>query len=155
MSRNFVAVALCLMLTPAVVSAQISFPKDQYYVGMGDSVAAGTGALPVTHGYVYQLYDQGVFGQKTQVAFANVSVRGGRTWELRDNQVPEVLCSISVLRPTVVTITAGANDFLNGDTDIGAIAFRVVQSIDLLLHNGQSLLAPPILDPSAANPAHR
>jgi GDSL-like lipase/acylhydrolase family protein len=147
MSRNFVAVALCLMLTPAVVSAQISFPKDQYYVGMGDSVAAGTGALPVTHGYVYQLYDQGVFGQKTQVAFANVSVRGGRTWELRDNQVPEVLCSISVLRPTVVTITAGANDFLNGDTDIGAIAFRVVQSIDLLLHNGQSLLAPPILDP--------
>jgi GDSL-like lipase/acylhydrolase family protein len=152
MSRMFAGVALCAMLTPTMASAQISFPKSEYYVGMGDSVAAGTGALPVTNGYVYQLYDHGVFGQKTDVAFANVSVRGGRTWELRDSQVPEVLCTSPALRPTVVTITAGANDFLNGDLNVPGIAFRVVQSIELLLHNGTSVLAPPILDPVTGAP---
>jgi len=153
MSRMFAgAIALCAMLTPAVASAQISFPKTDYYAGLGDSVAAGGGALPVTNGYVYQLYDHGVFGQKTDVNFANLSVRGGRTWELRDNQVPQILCTAPALRPTVITITAGANDFLRGDTDIAGIAFRVVQSIDLLLHNGSSLLALPILDPVLGTP---
>jgi lysophospholipase L1-like esterase len=141
------AVALCAILTAAVASAQISFPKTDYYAGLGDSVAAGGGALPVTHGYVYQLYDRGVFGQKQDVNFANLSVRGGRSWELRDNQVPQLLCTAPSPRPTVITITAGANDFLLGDRDIAGIAYRVVQSIDLLLHNGSSLLAPPILDP--------
>lgn len=153
MSRTLAGtIALCAILTPAAASAQISFPKTGYYAALGDSVAAGGGALPVTNGYVYQLYDHGIFGQKTDVNFANLSVRSGRTWELRDHQVPQLLCTAPVLRPTVVTITAGANDFLRGDTDVAGIAFRVVQSIDLLLHNGSSALAPPILDPVSGTP---
>jgi GDSL-like lipase/acylhydrolase family protein len=153
MLKRFTGIAgICATLLCAAPSAQISFPKNQYYVGMGDSVAAGTGALPITNGYVYRLYEQGAFGQKQDVTFANVSVRGGRTWELRDNQVPQLLCTSPALRPTVITITAGANDFLNGDADIAGIAFRVVQSIDLLLHNGTSVLAAPVMDPVTAAP---
>lgn len=148
MSRMFrTAIALCAMLVPAVASAQINFEKRGYYVGMGDSVAAGEGAMPVTHGYVYQLYDKGAFGSKQETDFANVAVRGGRSWELRDHQVAAVLCSAPAQRPTVVTITAGANDFLRGDRNIFGIAMRVVDSINVLLNNGTALVSSPILDP--------
>lgn len=53
-----------LLLLPASAWAQIDFDKTGYYLALGDSVAAGEGALPVTNGYVYQLYDHGVFGAK-------------------------------------------------------------------------------------------
>ena len=150
-SRLVVAV-LVVLLTPALAAAQISFPKDGYYLGMGDSVAAGTGALPVTSGYVYRLYDAGVFGRKTDIAFANIALRGGRSWDLRDHQVPQALCAEPVQRPTVVTITAGANDFLRNDPDIGSIARRVAESIDLLLNNGTGMVATPVLDPFTSVP---
>jgi hypothetical protein len=140
-------VLLGVLLIPAAASAQISFEKTQYYVALGDSVAAGEGAMPATRGYVYQLYDQGVFAPKKVTEFANVSVRGGRTWDLRDHQVAEVLCSSTIPRPTVVTITAGANDFFRGDFDVFGIAWRVTESINLLLNNGTPFVATPVLDP--------
>jgi lysophospholipase L1-like esterase len=87
--------------------------------------------------------------------FANVSVRSGRTWELRDHQVAEVLCATPVLRPTVVTITAGANDFFGGDFDVPGIALRVVESINLLLNNGTQYVLTPILDPITHAPCPR
>src|SRR5262245_30943641 len=130
-SRNVVAwLFLAIALKPALAIAQINFSKNGYYIALGDSVAAGEGALPVTSGYVYDLYDHGIFGNKQEMDFANVAVRGARSWELRYHQVSQVLCSASVPRPTVVTITAGANDFLRGDIDIPSIAFRVVDAIN-------------------------
>jgi hypothetical protein len=54
---------MTMLLLPAVAPAQINFPKHAYYVAMGDSVAAGEGALPVTDGYAYRLYEQGTFGE--------------------------------------------------------------------------------------------
>ena len=78
MSRAFrLAVILAVVLLPSAGWAQIDFPKTGYYAAMGDSVAAGEGAMPVTHGYAYQLYDHGVFGQKQAMDFSNLSVRGG------------------------------------------------------------------------------
>jgi lysophospholipase L1-like esterase len=115
--------AACLglvALLTATLSAQTGFPKSGYYVGLGDSVAAGTGALPVTHGYVYQLYDRGVFGRKQEMAFANAALRSARSWELGDDQMPQVLCTEPAQRPTVATLTAGANDFFRGDFDVSA-----------------------------------
>jgi len=144
--RITLAVALLTVLfTAAPISGQIGFPKSGYYIGMGDSVAAGTGALPVTNGYVYQLYDHGVFGRKQEMAFGNASVRAARSWELRDHQVPQVLCAEPVQRPTVATITAGANDVFRGDLDPSAIAQRVAEAVNLLLNN--HLVATPVLDP--------
>jgi GDSL-like lipase/acylhydrolase family protein len=148
MTRTFkTAAALAMIFLPTVASAQINFPKNGYYAALGDSVAAGEGAMPVTNGYAYQLYDQGAFGLKQQVDFANSAVRGARSWELRDHQVAQVLCAEPAQRPTVVTITAGANDFLRGDTDIAAIAARVVEAINLLLNNDSGSVGSPVLDP--------
>ena len=148
------AVVTALLLA-APAWAQISFPKDGYYVGMGDSVAAGTGALPTTNGYVYRLYEGGSFGQKTDITFANIALPAARSWELRDHQVPQVLCAEPVQRPTIVTITAGANDFLRNDPDISSIARRVAESIDLLLNNGTGWVATPVLDPFTSAPCRR
>lgn len=133
-----------LVLLPAIMFAQTAFPKNGYYLGMGDSVAAGTGALPVTKGYVYQLYDQGVFGVKQEIAFSNAAVRAARSWELRDDQVPQALCTEPVQRPTVVTITAGANDLFRGDFDVIGIAQRVAEAVNILLNN--PAVALPVLD---------
>lgn len=145
---------LAVVLTPALAFAQVNFPKHGYYVGMGDSVAAGEGALPVTKGYVYRLYDEGVFGKLQEMDFSNVAIRGGRSWDLRDHQAPQVLCAEPEQRPTVVTITAGANDFFRNDPDIVSITRRVVQAIDLLLNNdgvlNPNLGATPVLDPVTA-----
>jgi len=146
---SFTLSFLALVLAPALAFAQINFTKNSYYVGMGDSVAAGEGALPVTNGYVYRLYEQGVFGRKQEMDFSNIAIRGGRSWDLRDHQVAQVLCAEPAQRPTIITITAGANDFLRGDPDIFEIARRVAQAIDLLLNNDgvPSLGALPVLDP--------
>lgn len=146
------AAALVIIFLPALASAQINFPKDGYYVAMGDSVAAGEGAMPVTNGYTYQLYEQGTFGRTQQMDFANSAVRGARSWELRDQQVAQVLCAEPAQRPTVVTITAGANDFLRGDANIAAIAKRVTDAINLLLNNGTGFVAAPVLDPVTGQP---
>jgi len=146
MSRAFRLTAILAgVLLPSVGWAQIDFPKTGYHAAMGDSVAAGEGAMPVTHGYAYQLYDQGVFGQKQAMDFSNLAVRGGRSWDLRDHQVAQLLCATP--RPTVVTITAGAIDFLRNDPDIFAIASRVVESVTILLHNGTPLVPVPVRDP--------
>ena len=52
------------VLALGTASAQINFEKNDYYLSLGDSVAAGEGALPVTQGFVYRLYNQNVFGNK-------------------------------------------------------------------------------------------
>ena len=161
---GFTLSLLALVLAPALAVAQVNFPKNSYYVGMGDSVAAGEGAMPVTNGYVYRLYDEGVFGKKQEMDFANIGVRGGRSWDLRDHQVSQVLCAEPEQRPTVVTITAGANDFfrdlLEGHcTNLScmpSITLRVAQAVALLLNNGgdPSLLlgATSVLDPVTGDP---
>ena len=76
---SHLALATVALLLPAVASAQINSPKDQYYVAMGDSVAAGEGAMPVTNGYAYRLYEQGTFAAKQRLEFANTAVRGARS----------------------------------------------------------------------------
>jgi lysophospholipase L1-like esterase len=141
-----------MTVMPALASAQVNFAKDGYYVAMGDSVAAGEGAMPVTNGYAYELYEKSTFGAKQQTDFANLAVRGGRSWELRDHQVAQLLCAEPAQRPTVVTITAGANDFLRGDVNVPAIAARVVESIHLLLNNDSALTGAPALDPVTGMP---
>lgn len=154
MTQTFrLAATLAMISLPALASAQVNFPKDLYYLAFGDSVAAGEGAMPVTNGYVYQLYEQGTFGQKQRMEFANSAIRGARSWELRE-QVAQALCAAPARRPTVVTITAGANDFLRGDRDIISIAFRVTGAINLLLNNGSPIAGPPVLDPVTGQPCH-
>jgi len=138
---SFTLLLLALILAPMLVCAQVNFKKHNYYVGMGDSVAAGEGAMPVTNGYVYRLYNESAFGKKKEMDFANMGTRGARSWDLRDHQVPQVLCAEPEQRPTVVTITAGANDFFRNDPDVASSAQRVAQAVDRLLNN-ETILDP-------------
>jgi hypothetical protein len=105
---------LCLLLLPSAATAQINFEKTGYFLSLGDSVAAGEGALPVTHGFVYQLYERGVFGRTQEMDFANIAIKGATADEILAFQVPQALCIQPPRiggRPTVVTLTAGAGDF--------------------------------------------
>jgi hypothetical protein len=149
MSRiTAIAAALVVMLVPAGAQAQTNFQKSGYHAALGDSVAAGEGAMPVTAGYAYRLYDQGVFDRKQVMDFANLAVRGGRTYEFRDHQVPQLLCATPAQRPTVVTITVGANDFLRGDSNVFGIATRVAQGINRLLNNGSGFVSDTVVEPT-------
>jgi len=102
------------LFAPVTTSAQVNFEKNGYYLSLGDSVAAGEGALPVTPGFVYQLYDRGVFGRTLVMDFSNIGIKGVTADEVQALQVPEALCiqppRIGVA-PSVITLTAGANDF--------------------------------------------
>jgi lysophospholipase L1-like esterase len=110
-----IAVALAGCLAPGKALAQINFTKTGYYLSLGDSVASGEGALPVTHGFVYQLYDQGAFGRTQDVDFSNIAIKGATSDDVQTFQVPEALCIQPPrigLAPSVITLTAGSNDFL-------------------------------------------
>src|SRR6187200_2892509 len=99
-------VAAAVLGVPATPTAQINFQKDKYYLSLGDSLAAGEGALPVTNGFVYQLYDRNLFGQKQEMDFSNIGMRGITADEILALQVPQALCiqppRIGVA-PTVIT----------------------------------------------------
>jgi lysophospholipase L1-like esterase len=150
---------IALLLTAAFVlasgtaSAQINFEKTGYYISLGDSVAAGEGALPVTNGFVYQLYNRGVFGRTQSTDFSNIAIKGVTTDEVQMLQVPQALCiqppRIAVA-PSVITLSAGANDFLlylaNPEADLNnipvvadAIAEKVESIIRLLVFGDPSL----------------
>lgn len=106
-------IAAVLLVLPAVASAQIDFPKTGYYLALGDSVSAGEGALPVTQGFVYQLYERGVFGQIQHTDFSNIAVKAVTADEVQMFQVPQALCIVPPrveVGPSVITVTAGAND---------------------------------------------
>jgi hypothetical protein len=52
-----------ILLLPVVAHAEPYwfFENNTRYMALGDSLAAGYGAIPATQGYVYLLYQSGVF----------------------------------------------------------------------------------------------
>jgi lysophospholipase L1-like esterase len=52
------AAAAALLLVSSFVHAEVpwTFSNNTRYLAMGDSLAAGYGAIPVTQGYAYVLY---------------------------------------------------------------------------------------------------
>ncbi len=139
-SMRFVSAVLLALafLLPSLANAQINFIKTDYYVAIGDSLSAGEGAMPVTGGFAYQLYDQGVFAKKQQMDFSNISIRAARTYEVLAHQVPQAIC-IPGFEPKIVTITVGANDFLRGEQtpgEIFQIGFRAAEIVNRLVNGG-------------------
>jgi lysophospholipase L1-like esterase len=80
------------------------------YMAMGDSLAAGQGALPAIQGYVYLLYYSGVFGNAFETVLNNAGVSGATSQDVLDHQIPQ---AITAFEPTVITITMGANDLIS------------------------------------------
>lgn len=135
MITRFLCIALYVFaLAPSVAGAQPPFNLDDNvrYLSMGDSFAAGKGAIPVTQGYAYRLYQDGVFGNITNVTFANAAVPGVESSDVLAYQVPP---AISAFQPHVITISAGLNDMetiLYG-ADPNAVLTQLAQNLQGIL----------------------
>jgi lysophospholipase L1-like esterase len=83
--------------------------NDTRYLSMGDSLAAGYGAIPTTQGYAYLLYQGGTFDKITNTIFANAAVPGVTSQQVLQWQVP---AAVTVFQPDAITISVGGNDLL-------------------------------------------
>ncbi len=103
-------VVMVVSILPYTAQAELSWQLDQHtrYMALGDSIAAGYGAVPATQGYVYLLYQAGVFDTVQNTLFCNAAVPGATSRDVLDYQVPQV----SLFHPNVITLTVGGNDLL-------------------------------------------
>jgi lysophospholipase L1-like esterase len=97
-----------IVLAPAVVRAELpwQFTNHTRYMALGDSIAAGYGAIPATQGYVYLLYQDGVIDTVPNTLFCNAAVPGATSKDVLDYQAPQV----ALFHPNVITLTVGGND---------------------------------------------
>ena len=104
------AAAAALLFVSSFVHAEIpwTFSNNTRYLAMGDSLAAGFGAIPVTQGYAYLLYKGGTFDSLTNTSFADAGVPGAKSADVLAYQVPQA----NIFQPEVVTISVGGNDLL-------------------------------------------
>lgn len=86
-----------------------TFSNNTRYLALGDSLAAGYGAVPVTQGYAYRLYQKGTYDKANNTIFANAAVPGATSSDVLHFQVPQ---AIGIFRPHVVTLSVGGNDLL-------------------------------------------
>lgn len=86
-----------------------TFSDNTRYMALGDSLAAGYGAMPATQGYAYLLYQQGVYDKTTNTLFANAAVPGATSSDVLAYQVPQ---AITRFQPGVLTLSVGGNDLL-------------------------------------------
>lgn len=84
------------------------FADNTRYLAMGDSLAAGYGAIPATNGYAYQLYRNGAFDRMTNTLFANAAIPGVTTDAVLQHQLPQA----AYFYPSVMTMSVGGNDLL-------------------------------------------
>lgn len=76
------------------------------YLSIGDSFAAGKGAIPNTEGFAYLLYKEGVFGPISNVTFDQAAMGGTTSTDVLAYQVPQV----KRFKPHVITLFVGGND---------------------------------------------
>src|SRR5512137_2543197 len=78
LSVSFAALVLAAVFAaPAIAQSPQQFADDATrYMALGDSIAAGYKAMPVTEGYAYRLYLNGVFDRIPHTLFNNASVPG-------------------------------------------------------------------------------
>ena len=111
MNRNnsFRCLLASLLLLPALALAALpaAIPGVRY-MSIGDSLAAGYKAQPVTEGFAYQLYLKNVFGERPDTVFSNSAVPAASSSDVAHFQIPQV----PLFQPTVVTISVGGNDLL-------------------------------------------
>jgi lysophospholipase L1-like esterase len=113
-----VAFALACATMPAGAAAQsadVIADDATRYLALGDSIAAGYKATPVTKGYAYLLYQRGVFDEIDHTLFANAAIPGASSRDLLLHQVPQALIAAGDggFIPDRITVTIGGNDLLS------------------------------------------
>ena len=116
--RFTIAVAVAaVVISLGVAQAQTwtSFGAKTRYLAMGDSLSAGYGAMPATHGFTYELYQTGAIDQMSNTLFCDMAVPGTVTDDVLKFQVPQVNRFFSQTGydyPQVITLTVGGNDMM-------------------------------------------
>jgi lysophospholipase L1-like esterase len=106
--RRAAVVALVVASSAAFAEQPWTLSNNTRYLSMGDSLAAGYGAIPTTQGYAYLLYQGGTFDAITNTIFANAAVPKVTSADVFAYQVPQA----SIFEPNVITISVGGNDLL-------------------------------------------
>ena len=114
-----IARAAALVLVAALAAAPVLAQSPQQiagdatrYMAMGDSLAAGFKAQPVTQGYAFLLYQNGVFDRMPHTLFNDIAVVGATSGDVLAHQVPLalILAARGGFAPRYVTLTVGGND---------------------------------------------
>ena len=105
-----VAVATVAYAQPPAINADDAVR----YLALGDSIAAGYKAVPVTQAYPYLLYQDGAFDQITSTLFCNAAVPGATSTDVLVHQVPQALIPFGEggFHADNITLTVGGNDLL-------------------------------------------
>ena len=119
--KTRLAVCAFLLLISAIAHAAQPWPlgNNTRYLAMGDSLSSGYGATPVTNGYAYLLYQQGVYDQMTNTSFADAAIPGATSQQVASFQANAIVAS--GFNPQVITMTVGGNDLLQLLTDPNAV----------------------------------
>ncbi len=108
-----VLMAAALLAAPAFAqSPQQLDPDATRYMAMGDSLAAGFKAQPVTQGYAFLLYQNGVFDRMPHTLFNDIAVVGATSGDVKDHQVPLALIPAARggFQPQYITLSVTGND---------------------------------------------
>jgi lysophospholipase L1-like esterase len=110
-----VLAAVSLPAPALAQSPQVLAPDATRYMALGDSIAAGYKAMPVTQGYTYLLYQNGVFDAIPHTLFCNAAVPGATSRDVLLYQVPQAVIAAADggFNPAYVTLTVGGNDLLS------------------------------------------
>lgn len=106
--RRAAVVALVVASSAAFAEQPWTLSNNTRYLSMGDSLAAGYGAIPTTQGYAYLLYQGGTFDTITNTIFANAAVPKVTSTHVLTYQVPQAL----IFLPHVITMSVGGNDLV-------------------------------------------
>jgi lysophospholipase L1-like esterase len=117
MKRIIRTAGLVLMASMAAVPLSAQSPQQlandaTRYMAMGDSIAAGFKAQPMTQGYAFLLYQGGVFDRLPHTLFNDIAVVGATSGDVLDHQVPLALIpgTRGGFVPQYITLTVGGND---------------------------------------------
>lgn len=126
---------------PARAEQPWTFSNNTRYLALGDSLAAGYGAIPTTQGYAYLLYQQGVYARTTGTVFANAAVPGVTSTHVLQHQLPQA----NVFQPHVVTLSVGGNDLLQilSGADPAAVLGQFAANLVQILCGLQNLISQP------------
>jgi lysophospholipase L1-like esterase len=133
------------VLVAALVAAPVFAQSPQQladdatrYMAMGDSLAAGFKAQPVTQGYAFRLYQTGVFDRMPHTLFNDIGVVGATSEDVLRHEVPLALIPAARggFQAQYITLNVGGNDIAalralaasNPPPDVlgGAVAAAVV-----------------------------
>src|SRR3954470_24070621 len=96
-------------------SPQVLDEDATRYMALGDSIAAGYKLAPITDGYAYLIYQDGVFDRMPHTLYNNVAAVGATSGDVLARQVPEAIIPFAIggFHAKYITLTVGGNDILS------------------------------------------